>query len=322
MRAALNAAHHGHHVIPLWPRSKIAKDKGWESLATCDSERIWDTWSALPFNVGIACRPSGLYVLDLDDAHGHTAPPQWAGARHGRDVLARLAAEAGQPYPNRTYAVRTPSGGSHLYFQAPAEPELRNTIGRLGWRIDSRGAGGYIVAAGSVSSRGIYRPINRSPITALPQWLIPLLLPPKPPTPSRSPGKAPHHPHAYLNAIVTGEADKVRRAAPGQRHDTLLRAANKLGQWVGGGELDEHEARTILHAAAARHDGVDGWSVREAETTINDGLTWGMLRPRKLNASDTPRTMQDSAHALTHAARHQEDIRDCGEPNENAGTDL
>ncbi|GAB2992460.1 bifunctional DNA primase/polymerase [Saccharothrix stipae] len=282
MRVALNAARDGHHVIPLWPRSKIPRDKGWESAATRDPERIRDIWGALPYNVGIACRPSGLYVLDLDDAHGHEPPPQWAGARHGRDVLARLAAAAGQPYPADTFAVQTPNKGLHLYFRAPVEPELRNTIGRLGWRVDSRGAGGYIVAARSVGARGVYRPMNRAPIAALPLWLIPLLLPPEPPKLLRSTSRAPHHPDAYLDAIVTGEADKVRRAAPGQRHNTLLRAANKLGRWVGGGDLDEHEARAVLHAAAAQHDGVEGWSARQAETTISDGLTWGMARPRSL----------------------------------------
>ncbi|QFZ24520.1 bifunctional DNA primase/polymerase [Saccharothrix syringae] len=282
MRVALDAAREGHYVIPLQPRTKIARDKGWESCATREPERIRDIWSARPFNVGIACGPSGLYVLDLDDAHGHPPPPQWAGARHGRDVLTRLAAAAGQPYPNRTFTVRTPSGGMHLYFRAPAEPELRNTIGRLGWRIDSRGAGGYIVAAGSVSARGLYRPMNRAPIAALPQWLIPLLLPPQPPTPSRSTSFAPRHPDAYLDAIVTREADAVRNAAHGQRHRTLLRAANKLGQWVGGGDLDEHQVRAVLHTAAAQHNGVEGWSVHEAETTISDGLAWGMARPRSL----------------------------------------
>jgi hypothetical protein len=282
MRVALNTVRDGHHVIPLWPRSKIPKDKGWESAATRDPERIRDIWRSLPYNVGIACRPSSLYVLDLDDAHGHEPPPEWAGAKHGRDVLARLADAAGQPYPAHTFTVRTPSGGLHLYFRAPAEPELRNTIGRLGWRVDTRGAGGYIVAAGSVSTTGIYKPMNRAPITALPPWLIPLLLPPEPPKPLRSTSRRPRHPDAYLDAVVNGEADKVRTAPPGQRHHTLLRAAGRLGRWVGGGELDEHETRAVLHAAAAEHDGVEGWTVREAETTINDGLTWGRARPRSL----------------------------------------
>ncbi|NUT53804.1 MAG: bifunctional DNA primase/polymerase, partial [Saccharothrix sp.] len=117
-------------MIPLWPRSKAARDKGWESTATQNSERIRDIWEPRPYNVGIACGPSGLYVIDLDDAHGHEPPAQWAGATHGSDVLTRVAAAAGQPYPAGTFTVRTPSGGLHLYFRAPTEPELRNTVGR------------------------------------------------------------------------------------------------------------------------------------------------------------------------------------------------
>ncbi|NUT99187.1 MAG: DNA primase, partial [Saccharothrix sp.] len=148
---------------------------------------------------------------------------------------------------------------------------------------DTRGAGGFIVAAGSVSIHGIYRPTNRAPIAALPQWLIPLLLPPELPKPLRLASMTPRHPDAYLDAVVNGEADKVRTAIPGQRHHILLRAAGRLGRWVGGGELDEHEARAVLHAAAAEHDGVDGWSLREAETTISDGIAWGKVRPRSLS---------------------------------------
>lgn len=43
----------------------------------------------------------------------------------------------------------TPSGGAHLYYRAPEGAELRNTCGRLGWRIDTRAHGGYVLAAGS-----------------------------------------------------------------------------------------------------------------------------------------------------------------------------
>ncbi|MFQ6398042.1 bifunctional DNA primase/polymerase [Nocardia sp. KC 131] len=45
----------------------------------------------------------------------------------------------------------------HLYYRAPRKRLLRNTIGRLGWRIDSRGSGGYIVAAQSELPHGSYR---------------------------------------------------------------------------------------------------------------------------------------------------------------------
>jgi hypothetical protein len=91
MRVALEVARAGHFVFPLWPRSKKPAVKDWENVATREPDGIRERWAALPWNVGIACGPSGLHVIDLDDAHGHEPPEEWAGARHGRDVLARLA---------------------------------------------------------------------------------------------------------------------------------------------------------------------------------------------------------------------------------------
>ena len=50
-----------------------------------------------------------------------TPPPEWPGARGGRDVLARLADTVDEPYPAGTYTVRTP-GRLHLYFPGPGGP--------------------------------------------------------------------------------------------------------------------------------------------------------------------------------------------------------
>lgn len=303
--AALAAALRGHRVIPLWPRSKIpahhgAKDcpgsgpcrdghAGWEQRATRDPHQLRTWWRACPdLNVGIATGASGLHVLDLDRAGGEQAPERWRGARHGRDVLARIAAEASQRYPGDTYAVRTPNGGHHLYYRVPDGIELRNTVGLLGWRIDSRGHGGFIVAAGSVLPTGRYRVEADRPIAELPAWLIPLLTPP-------TSGPEPIEPAAlddpgrgvalaerrrrdnYLRTVT----DRVSAAPVGHRRRTLLRAAGTLGRLVAGGEYDHDEAVAALHQAAAR---LAGFPAREATRTITDGLTWGAQRPRRLSA--------------------------------------
>lgn len=150
--AAVAAADRGWHVFPVTAGEKIPCVRNWEQRATTDRRQLCRWWSGSSRkNVGIAVGKSGLVVVDLDPARGEDPPPEWAGARHGHDVLARLAARAGQPFPGDTYTVASPSGGQHLYFRAPAGIALHNTVGSLGWRIDTRAPG--VVAAVGVSIR-------------------------------------------------------------------------------------------------------------------------------------------------------------------------
>ena len=153
MGVALDAAGAGLAVFPLRPRSKKPAIVEWEASATTDPDQIRDWWRRSPRNVGIACGPSRLLVVDLDTPH----MPNTAGLGSGRDVLAALADAAGEAFPDHTYTVTTPTGGQHLYFTAPADRELRCTVGRLWQWIDTRGAGGYVVGAGSVRQQGRYR---------------------------------------------------------------------------------------------------------------------------------------------------------------------
>ena len=179
-RVALDAAARGWHVFPLAVGAKrpalhgaarcpgtgacAEGHRGWEQRATTDPHRIRRAWAHAPYNVGIATGPSGLCVLDLDTAEpGEPVPERWArhGVRGGEDVLAVVAAEAEQDVPGDTLTVATPSGGLHLYFAAPHGVELRNTGGDagrgLGWKVDTRAGGGYVVAPGSVTGTGTYR---------------------------------------------------------------------------------------------------------------------------------------------------------------------
>jgi hypothetical protein len=225
-------------------------------------------------NIGIATGPSGLLVVDLDQSKGGQAPAPFTGARHGLDVLAQLAAESDAPVPADTFTVETPGGGRHLYFWAPPGVELRNTQARLGWRIDTRAGGGYVVAAGSIRTDGrryrVCEPLR--PVRELPEFLLQALQPPVP-QPAAAPGRlrvpagqgsgrstghGVHDLEAYMQRVVTAESREVADAPQGQSHAVLLRAALRLGNYVGGGALAEEDARAALLAAGTAPTSADG----------------------------------------------------------------
>jgi hypothetical protein len=91
LSAAAAHARRGWHVFPLrpggkrpalhgkhrCPRTSSCRDGhlGWEQRATTDLARIHACWTYGPcFNIGIACGPSGLIVIDLDTPQDECGP--------------------------------------------------------------------------------------------------------------------------------------------------------------------------------------------------------------------------------------------------------
>jgi hypothetical protein len=302
LTAALDAARHGWHVFPLRPGTKVpalhghdncprtgacaSGHVGWEQRATIDPDRIRAAWSAGAFNIGLATGPSGLVVVDLDAAKpGQTAPAEWclAGVRDGQDVLAVLADHHGQPMPADTCTVATPSGGLHLYYRAPEGEQLRNTAGTLGWKIDTRARGGYVVASGSVVDGRAYESLSTQDPAPLPAWLVDALRPaPLPPPPERPVPVGKGRRSRYVDAAVRMECARVEGARKDQRNATLFAAANALGQLVAGGALTAEEHEHALLAAAARHIAVGAFNELQARRTIASGLRHGATRPREV----------------------------------------
>ncbi len=311
LAAALRAAERGWPVFPFHPYSKYPAVRDWPHHATCDLDQITRWWSRAPYNIAIACQAAGLVVLDLDAGRGELPPPQWAGlgVSHGRDVLRILAQRSGQPDPIDTYTVSTPHG-EHRYFLAPPDRELRNTIGDtstgLGWCIDTRAAGGAIIAAGS--ARRIqgqlrrYRVVRDGDPVALPRWLVTALTPApalaRAPIPLPGPG---HRLDAYVAAALAGETTAVAQAAPGTRAHTLFCSAARLGELIGAGVLEETLAVQALLAAAPTSDsGADPFTHREAIGHITNGIARGRRHPRQLQ-DRTVRVSVPSTHRLLAA---------------------
>jgi hypothetical protein len=253
-------------VFPLTSRHKRPRAAltEWEHQATTDPGRVERWWRRHPHdNVGIACGPSGLVVVDLDRPKPGEAPPEdWPGAAGGADVLERLARRHNQVLAP-TWTVETPSGGRHLYFHEPARGELRNTQGRMGWHIDTRGAGGYIVAAGSIVDHRPYTVVDHNEPIELPGWMTQLLQPPPPPP--KTAGRAGRlelgdrrRRGRYVQAAIDAEVQRVLDAGPGVRNHALNLAAWNLGRLVTEGLVDRATVEDALQTAGEVAGYADG----------------------------------------------------------------
>ena len=80
-----------------------------------------------------------------------------------------------------TVEVITGNGGRHVYFKLPdfdEAPSIKNTAGKLGQGLDTRGDGGYVVAPPSIhpSGKAYYWSVDLgSEFAAAPVWLIGLV---------------------------------------------------------------------------------------------------------------------------------------------------
>lgn len=339
VHAAFGYARRGWYVFPLVPGEKRPAVRHWQDRATVDPariERCWTTRTAAgPYGIGIACGPSRLVVVDLDIPKPTTELPEgWRlpGVVDGADVLAVLADRAGAPDPalSGTYAVTTPTGGRHLYFTAPTLDEpagarpLGNTAGALGPLVDTRAAGGYVVAP---PTRVVVDPAARpedgrdtrgptrsgyvvddpaATVRPLPAWLLDELLPaPLPPqrattvalTARALAGGPPagaalagrgvdERGDRYVRAAVDRTLSALLEAAPGTRNRALYGAAVSLGQLVAGGALDEATTTAVLVDAGTHL----GQTPRAAAATVRSGLRAGGRRPRVLEPTPTPST--------------------------------
>lgn len=149
LQHALAWAKRGYRVFPLAPNSRVPAwaDWDWRVEASNDPAVIAAWWGTGEWNIG-CCAGSGTVVVDLDQ-------------KNGKDGLGEYLAMGGA---FGTLAVRTPTGGMHLYFAG----EGRNTSNTIGRGIDTRGDGGYVVAPGSVIDGVAYAVTADAPVAPLP----------------------------------------------------------------------------------------------------------------------------------------------------------
>jgi hypothetical protein len=214
--AARRYTENGAAVYPARP-DKTALIRGWNGRAAArDPERAAAYFTEFPdAQLGLACGPSNLVVIDVDPRNG------------GDASFRRLCAEIGLEQFESCPVVSTP-GGRHIYFRAPT-PRLRSASHALGPGVDIIGDRGGVLAPPSRRGEGDYAWVT-------PNGELPAL------------ETLPEMPAAIVERVVTRAMCRTTRQlagrlgsriAEGQRNDTLARIASKL-RWrldLSGSEL-------------------------------------------------------------------------------------
>jgi len=151
-------ARDGWNLFPIKPGQKkppLVAD--WEHASSRDPSTI-EAWHAQHpgCNWGVATGPSGLLVVDVDVKK----------SKAGRTSLFDLELE-NATLPD-TLRVSTPTGGEHIYLRGRAS----STVEKLGQGLDTRSAGGYVLAPGSVIDGVPYGVIQAGRIADAPAWLV------------------------------------------------------------------------------------------------------------------------------------------------------
>lgn len=257
LAGALSVARRGWYVFPCAGKNPRIKD--WPNKASVDEKTVKTWWERWPdSNVGVACGPSGLWVIDVDDDDGRA----WV-------------AQADLP---ATLSVRTGSGGEHYYFQR-GDHQLGNTAKRVPG-IDTRGDGGFVVVPPSIhpETGQAYEWKHKVRIADVPARLVEIFGQPREVQRVAAPYVPTQVPDSYGQAALEGECAKVCNAPQGQRNETLNVAAFNLGTVVGAGLLPESVARSDLHAAAM----AAGLDETETLKTIDSGMRAGLGKPRQV----------------------------------------
>jgi Bifunctional DNA primase/polymerase, N-terminal/CHC2 zinc finger len=181
------------------PIGKLAPH-GWHD-ATADEQTIDQWWQHHPERgVAIACRPSGMAVVDVDPRHG------------GDDQVHDLEHQLG-PLPETPRAL-TGGGGAHIYLKHPGVP----LVGHLAPGVEIK-AEHYVVAPPSVTTGRYVWELDPEdvPLAAVPMpWLMRMTdWPAREPRPPRStePGRIVQKqeqiaPADYLRALAGLHVDR------------------------------------------------------------------------------------------------------------------
>lgn len=272
LKAALQAQALGFWIFPVAAGAKVPHRLAgqWGVTATNDINQVIHFWGSVDpmANIGIACKPSELLVVDLDQAKKEfqLQGTEWGymheayGPRvNGDDLLDEMAFKLGGDHPSdlTTYTVSTGSGGVHLYYRWPSHWPKISQASPVKGLIDVRGNGGeyggYVLGAGSVNESGPYSRTDFADVALPPAWIRQLVAE-KPQQPKIVRPRGLRQPGALS---WSGLVASVVNAGEGNRNNALLWAARSM--YSDG--APETEAQDVL-GEAARQAGLGDFEIQ------------------------------------------------------------
>ncbi|HUP92004.1 MAG TPA: AAA family ATPase [Solimonas sp.] len=271
LEGALRWAADGTKVFPLVDGAKTPAIEDFANVATRDPARIRDwlhdeMFGPQPGNLGIYTGAFGddggaLLVLDFDirkDELGNVL----------KDGMAAIGTWAAQGlYLPATRTQRTPSGGQHWIYRAPAAVACSGS--KLAPGVDVRSAGGYTVAAPSRTAKGKYV-CDWTPIVEAPQWLIDLCGKPR----ERDP-QASTEPHPNIDQVRAEQRaiDYLRNHAP---ESVLNQGGNATAYAVAARVKDFGvSADEALELMMEHWFEGSGWSTEKLQAVVQHAYNYG-----------------------------------------------
>lgn len=225
--------------------------------ASANEQLTASRWEHAPrCNPALHVGRSELVVIDVD-THDTIVPatlapglPAETGIVNGLDSYAALLDRHGLTWPTDTLMVRTPTGGLHVYYQAPRVP-LRHA--EAAWQVEIKAGTTSITAPGSVrtlddGTTGVYERISDTSKPApfprwLGEWLVSIGRVPDPrrrtpavPAPKWANQQGSEHGHSrrWWERAWSDQLAEIAQAAPGTRNWTVcsrgLRLFNLLAE--------------------------------------------------------------------------------------------
>jgi hypothetical protein len=242
----------GFRLVAVRPGTKIPSCKGWQEKEY-DEEDLYRLFEGTEANVGIITG-GDLVVLDIDSTSAGDL--DWVLEHVGETPM----------------KVRSPRGGTHLYFRARRGVAYGNGVKLGGRPYDLRWQGCFITCPWSQTPDGRYEWLGEPvPAVELPFMKVSPLRPQRQRTRQQVQAQALSPDASFMEVRASRWLDRVEGAVSGQGgHSATFRVACKLVHYFGLGRLAAIRLMLIWNERCQ-----PPWSIGEIEHKVDSAIKRG-----------------------------------------------